>query len=81
MICASELQKFSVFACLAASQRERLAASAAEVLVNENEWIIRQGESPSFFVLLEGTVQCEKEYGGTATLCLQHVPGGLFRRG
>ncbi|WP_277751238.1 FAD-dependent oxidoreductase [Granulicella sibirica] len=46
--------------------------------MNENEWIIRQGESPSFFVLLEGTVQCEKEYGGTATLCLQHVPGDFF---
>ncbi len=78
MICASELQKFPVFECLSLTYRERLASFAAEIVVKENEWIIREGESPSFFVLLEGTVQCEKDYGGTATLCLQHVPGDFF---
>ncbi len=64
MIAADELKRVPIFACLTDAQRVRFAQTAAELNVQEGEWLIREGEAPWFFILLEGALDVEKEYGG-----------------
>jgi thioredoxin reductase (NADPH) len=54
MIQPEELKRVPIFACLTDEQRERIAQHAADLRVQKGEWLIREGEVPSFFVLLEG---------------------------
>jgi hypothetical protein len=44
MIEAEELKQVPIFACLTDAQRVRLAQSAAELHVQEGEWLIREGD-------------------------------------
>ena len=57
MISPNELQTIPIFACLDEAERQRFAERAADVRLQPGEWLIREGEVPSFFVLLEGSVQ------------------------
>jgi thioredoxin reductase (NADPH) len=66
MIQAEELKQVPIFACLTDGQRERIAQNAADLRLQKGEWLIREGEVPSFFVLLEGVLEVEKEYGGAS---------------
>jgi thioredoxin reductase (NADPH) len=58
--------------------RDRIAQSAAELSVTAGEWIIREGEAPSFFVLLNGSLVCEKDYGGTNKVGVPYGPGDFY---
>ena len=78
MISSEDLAKVPLFNCLSEAQRERLAASVAELNVQADEWIIREGETPSFFVLLEGGLDVEKEYGGASKVRGQYKPGDFY---
>jgi len=78
MIRADELAKIPLFNCLSESQRERIARNAAELNVQAGEWIIREGETPFFFVLLEGALYLEKEYGGASRVRSQYKPGDFY---
>src|SRR5271155_1534581 len=78
MIRADELAKIPLFNCLSESQRERIARTAAELHVQPGEWIIREGETPLFFVLLEGALYLEKEYGGASRVRSQYKPGDFY---
>ncbi|RXH55389.1 FAD-dependent oxidoreductase [Granulicella sibirica] len=78
MISAGDLVKVPLFDCLSESQRERLAANVAELNVEAGEWIIREGETPSFLVLLEGAVDVEKEYGGASKVRGSYKPGDFY---
>ncbi len=78
MIQANELEKIPLFRCLSEPQRQRLAANVAELNVQAGEWIIREGETPSFYVLLEGALDLEKEYGGPSRVRGQYKPGDFY---
>jgi thioredoxin reductase (NADPH) len=78
MIAAEELKAFPLFDCLNDEWLQKIADSAAELSVHPGEWIIREGEMPSFFVLLEGSLTCEKDYGGTNKVKAQYVPGDFY---
>ena len=78
MIHPEELQNIPLFKCLTDPQRQRLAASVAELNVQAGEWIIREGETPSFFVLLAGALDLEKEYGGASKVRGQYKPGDFY---
>ncbi|MGO4212274.1 FAD-dependent oxidoreductase, partial [Terriglobus sp. YAF25] len=78
MIRAEELKKVPIFACLTDGQRERIAQNAADLRVQKGEWLIREGEVPSFFVLLEGVLEVEKEYGGTSQVRGRYQPGDFY---
>lgn len=78
MIRADELAKVPLFSCLSESHRERIAGNAAELNVQSGEWIIREGETPSFFVLLEGSLDLEKEYGGASKVRARYKPGDFY---
>lgn len=66
MIKPEELKAVPIFACLTEVQRERIAQNAADLSVEAGEWLIREGEVPWFFVLLAGSLDVEKEYGGSS---------------
>lgn len=78
MICSADLENVPLFRCLSESHRQRLAASVAELNVQAGEWIVREGETPSFFVLLQGALDVEKEYGGASRVRGQYKPGDFY---
>ncbi len=78
MIQPDELKSVPIFACLTDPQRERIAKNAADLYVQAGEWLIREGEMPSFFVLLEGALEVEKEYGGTSKVRGSYQPGDFY---
>ena len=65
MITVTELKTYPLFACLSEAWQQKIAKSAAELSVSAGEWVVREGETPSFFMVLEGSLTCEKDYGGT----------------
>ena len=79
MVTPSELEQLPIFACLTDAERQRLADRAADVHLSEKEWLIRDGELPFFFVLLEGRLQLQKEvFGRSRQLYEYHTPGEFF---
>jgi thioredoxin reductase (NADPH) len=57
VITAAELALIPLFAVLDESVRQRLAQKAADIRVEGGDWVIREGEDPRFFVVLEGLLQ------------------------
>src|SRR5260370_27893695 len=78
MIQPDELKSVPIFACLMDLQRARIAKNAADLYVEAGEWLIREGEMPSFFVLLEGELEVEKEYGGSSKVRGRYQPGDFY---
>jgi thioredoxin reductase (NADPH) len=78
MIQPEELKQVPIFASLTDGQRERIAQNAADLRVQKGEWLIREGEVPSFFVLLEGVLEVEKEYGGASQVRGRYQPGDFY---
>jgi thioredoxin reductase (NADPH) len=78
MIQPDELKQIPIFACLTDGQRGRIAQNAADLRVQKGEWLIREGEVPSFFVLLEGVLEVEKEYGGASQVRGRYLPGDFY---
>jgi thioredoxin reductase (NADPH) len=73
-----ELKFVPIFACLTDPQRERIAKNAADLYVQAGEWLIREGEIPSLFVLLDGDLEVEKEYGGSSKVRGRYQPGDFY---
>jgi thioredoxin reductase (NADPH) len=78
MISPTELEAIPIFACLDEADRQRFAARAADVRLQPGEWLIREGEVASFFVLLEGQVQVVKEILGRTQDVFEYKPGEFF---
>lgn len=64
MITADELRTVKIFACLEENERQRLATKAADVRIEPGEYLIREGETPHFFVILEGRLALTKDILG-----------------
>jgi thioredoxin reductase (NADPH) len=64
MITAAELAPIPLFALLNEPARQRLALKAADIRVESGDWVIREGEDPRFFVVLEGLLQVVKDIVG-----------------
>jgi thioredoxin reductase (NADPH) len=78
MISPTELQTIPIFACLEEAERQRFAERAADVRLQAGEWLVREGEMPSFFVLLEGTTHLVKEILGRAQELGDYKIGDFF---
>ncbi|MBW4040301.1 MAG: FAD-dependent oxidoreductase [Acidobacteria bacterium] len=78
MIVASELQNIPIFACLDEADRQRFAEGAADVRLQSGEWLIREGETAYFFVLLEGVVQLSKDILGRSKDLYSYRVGEFF---
>ncbi|MEO6924960.1 MAG: FAD-dependent oxidoreductase, partial [Bryocella sp.] len=66
MITSRDLESTKIFACLEETERQRLAQKAADVRLEPGEWLLREGETPYFFVVLEGRLRLEKDILGRA---------------
>ncbi|MGD0647210.1 MAG: FAD-dependent oxidoreductase [Acidobacteriaceae bacterium] len=78
MISPTELQAIPIFACLDEAVRQRFAERAADVRLQPGEWLIREGEVPSFFVLLEGKLQLVKDILGRSQELRDYKAGDFF---
>src|SRR5579875_2970786 len=64
--------------CLPESQLQRMANGAADLHLNTGEWVIREGEEPWFFVLVEGSLELHKIIGGKEHAVYSYKPGDFF---
>jgi thioredoxin reductase (NADPH) len=78
MIVADELRGIPIFACLEEPDLQRFAARAADVRLEDGEWLIREGEVASFFVLLDGQMQLLRDILGKSTELYVYKPGEFF---
>lgn len=75
MIAPADLQGIRIFDCLDDAQRQRYAAMAADLHAQDGEWLVREGETPYFFVLLEGALVLSKEVLGRNKDFYEYKPG------
>jgi thioredoxin reductase (NADPH) len=78
VITAAELALIPLFAVLDETARQRLAQKAADIHVESGDWVIREGEDPRFFVLLEGLLQVVKDIVGQRRELEQLKTGEFF---
>jgi len=68
MITSAELEKIPLFADVDEQERRRLARRAADIHLEPGEWLVREGEEPRFFVVLEGELEAVKDIVGQRRL-------------
>lgn len=78
MITGELLTRIPLFAGLPESERESLATRAADVRVRSGEWLQIEGQTPSFFALLEGELAVFKSMTGREARIHTHRPGAYF---
>jgi thioredoxin reductase (NADPH) len=78
MVTAKELEVCELFSCVPEHDRQRFAERAADVKLAPGEWLIREGEQPSFFVVLEGHTRAVKDILGRETEIGISKPGSFF---
>jgi len=78
MITAQELRSVTLFAALPDNEAETLAARVADVRLREGDWLIREGEQPSFFLLIEGSLEVRKVVHGTERRITEYHQGDYF---
>jgi thioredoxin reductase (NADPH) len=75
MITSTELEKLPLFAGVEEQERRRLARRAADISLEPGEWLIREGEEPRFFVILEGELEAVKDIVGQRRVLGRSVAG------
>jgi len=78
MIDVAELKDLPIFACLDEAEMRRFAERAADVRLQAGEWLIREGETPSFFVALDGRLQLVKDVQGRERDFYEYKQGEFF---
>jgi thioredoxin reductase (NADPH) len=78
MVSADELKAIRIFACLDDAEQQRFAERAADVRLQEGDWLIREGEMPSFFILLEGEMRLFKDVLGRSMDLYFYKAGDFF---
>ncbi|HTV73060.1 MAG TPA: FAD-dependent oxidoreductase [Candidatus Acidoferrales bacterium] len=63
MIDAETLLAIPLLSAVPVREREAIAARAADIHVRTGEWLLHEGESPSFFGLLSGQIAISKRIG------------------
>ena len=76
MIEFADLRGLPVFDGVSDETLNRVVAHVADVRVDEGQWLVREGESPVFYVLLSGTFDLMKRYpDGMRRLAVREDPG------
>ncbi len=78
MITAESLTHSPVFACRPETERASLAARAADVRLQQGEWLIVEGQTAAFFALLDGKLAVVKSISGHDHELTTFVPGDYF---
>jgi thioredoxin reductase (NADPH) len=75
MITGELLKQIPLFAKVPDHERASLAARAADVRLHEREWLVVEGQRPSFFALLEGHIAVIKSIAGNDHQINSYNPG------
>src|SRR5580704_15980311 len=75
MITSRDLETIRLFASVEEEERRRLARRAADIHLEPGEWLIREGEEPRFFVILEGELEAVKDIVGQRRVLGRSQPG------
>src|ERR1700761_1780879 len=67
MFTDEQLRQAKIFACLNEDHLARLAETVADLQLKPGEWLVREGEPPAFFVLLEGRLRLVLDVHGKPT--------------
>ena len=78
MITMDMLRAVDLFAAFDDEHFARLAMRAAEVTLAPGEYLVYQGETPAFFVILEGSVALTKRIGGREQPIATRTMGHYF---
>ncbi len=78
MFTVKELEHIPVLKCLPEAKLQRFAESAADLRLCADEWLIREGESSWFYVLVEGALEVTKDVNGQTVVVNQYKPGNFF---
>jgi len=78
MITADLLTRIPLFAGLPETERSSLAARAADVRIQKDEWLLVEGQTAAFFGLLEGRLAVIKAIGGRDHHIATYEPGEYF---
>ena len=78
MITAEALTRIPLFAFLPADERASLAARAADVRLQQDEWLLQEGQTAAFFALLEGKLSVIKSVSGRDHQLITYGPGDYF---
>jgi len=78
MITVELVRQIPLFADLPEDIAARVAACAADVRLRTEEWFVSEGESPTFFALLEGRFEVVKRYGSALHRLAERLPGNYI---
>jgi thioredoxin reductase (NADPH) len=78
MITSDLVKRIPLFAALPDNERASIAARAADVRLQRDEWFVLEGQTPAFFALLEGTVAVFKSIAGHDQHVHDYAPGDYF---
>ena len=78
MITPDLLKDVPLFAEVPHTELSTIAARAADIELREGDWLIHEGQAPSFFVLLSGRLALSKSYGGIERVINESDPGTFF---
>jgi thioredoxin reductase (NADPH) len=78
MITAESLLDIPLLAPVPEHERATIASRAADVRLLEGEWLIHEGETPSFFALLSGSLAVSKRAGDEEFRVNTYLAGDYF---
>ncbi len=78
MITIDELRTIPLFANLPDSESEALAARLADIHLRTGEWLVQEGEQPSFFMVVDGALDVRKMVHGNDRQINTYRPGDYF---
>ncbi|HSU19774.1 MAG TPA: FAD-dependent oxidoreductase [Acidobacteriaceae bacterium] len=73
-----ELKQFPLMSCLPDAQLHRVGQNAADLRLQAGEWLIREGEQPFFYMMIDGAVDVLKELRGRRQVIKQYKAGDFF---
>ena len=78
MITIDELRSIPLFATLPDSESSALAARLADIRLHAGEWLVQEGEQPSFFMVVNGSLDVRKIVHGNDRQINVYRPGDYF---
>ncbi len=78
MIGVEDLRSIPLFADLPDDEAAALAARLADVRLRTGDWLLHEGEQPSFFLLLSGRLELSKVVHGRQRRLDDYLPGTYF---
>src|SRR5919202_2260512 len=78
MVTAEEIARVSIFADLAADERERLARAGADIRLRPGEYAVNAGDERALLAVLEGRLETVELADGVERVVGGRAPGELI---